>query len=165
MPSKHGFCFPKNGAFRWKSVLPHTKNDILGLHQPTNQDVVVLTGWRRPRGLRARNESRVSAPRSGVGVGLDFQCWSATRDFSSSFNLASTVERTERFVFLTAADLKKVLWFHASCFCNIHAADTSGNSRPGVVWPEDAADVNGRFQDRSWSAVFSVPQCYHQLIK
>lgn len=96
---------------------------------------MVLTGWRRPPGLQGRNESRVSAPRSGVGVRLDFQCWSATRDFSSSFNLALTVERTERFVFLTVADLKKVLCFHATCFCNIHAADTSGNSRPGVVWP------------------------------
>lgn len=80
----------------------------IGFNQPTNQDVMVPTGWRRPRGLQGRNESRVSAPRSGVGVGvrLDFQCWSATRDFSSSFNLVVTLERTERFVFLTVMFFK-----------------------------------------------------------
>lgn len=147
LPSRHVLTFPKTEHFDGSLAFLHTKNDIRHRIQPANRDVGML---RQAGGSRAR--WAVSAPARGIGisVGLDFHCWSATCDFSSSFSLVVTLERTERFAFLTVMFLKKALWFRTNCcFCNVNGADKSGNSRPGVAWREDVAHVNGLFRDRS----------------
>lgn len=140
---KGTFCFFKtkvllsqNGAFRRESAPPSYRNPSgRGSNQPSLWKL--RQGGGRLAGLQGPNETVGPS-----GIRLHFQSWSATRHFTSSFNLVATVCVFDRIALNKAIRLRT-----DCCFCNTDEAESCSTSRPGgLSW---RCGYKRPFQDRS----------------